>query len=362
MTVDLSTRYLGLDLRSPIVASAAPQNGDPVTARLLERAGAGAIVLPSLFEEEILAEEIGLNRSLEQGTETFAEALDYFPAVDAFVGAADRYLASLQRVKARAAVPIIASLNANSAGGWVRYARLIQDAGADALELNLYHVAADPLRSAADTEGADLELIAAVRASVTIPLAVKLSPYYSAFAHFAAAATSAGVDGLVLFNRFYQPDLDLESLEVVPRLELSHAWEMRMPVRWIAILRPQLAARVSLAATSGVQMGTDVVKALAVGADVVMMTSAVLRHGPEHIGTVEAELRAWMIDHDYESVEQLRGSASQATAENPSAFERANYMQTLRSWVAPEGLIPTRNPSSDDSRAALTSVSNSSNS
>jgi dihydroorotate dehydrogenase (fumarate) len=336
MTVDLATQYLGLQLRSPIVASAAPHNADPVMAGLLERAGVGAIVLPSLFEEEILAEEIELNRSLEQGTETFAEALDYFPNVAGFIGAADRYVAALERLKSAAGVPIIASLNASSAGGWVQHARRIESAGADAIELNLYHLAADPLRSAADMEAADLALIAAVRASVAIPLAVKLSPYYSAFANFAAAAVRAGADGLVLFNRFYQPDLDLDALEVVPRLELSHAWEMRLPARWIAILRPQLGADISLAATSGVQTGSDVVKGLMVGADVVMMTSALLRHGPEHVATVEAELRAWMLEREYVSVAQMRGSASQATVEDPSAFERANYLQTLRSWVAPE--------------------------
>jgi len=335
MTVDLRTRYLGLELRSPIVASAAPRNGEPVTARLLEDAGVGAIVLPSLFEEEILAEEIQLDRALEQGTEAFAEALDYFPAVESFVGAADRYLASLERVKAQSEIPVIASLNADSAGGWVQYARRIEAAGADALELNLYHMAADPRRTSAESDALDLELIAAVRAAVTIPLAVKLSPFYSALAHFAAAAVAAGADGLVLFNRFYGPDLDLDSLEVVPRLDLSQAWELRLPVRWIGILRPQLGAGVSLAATSGVQSGTDAIKALMVGADVVMMTSALLRHGPGHVATVEAELRTWLTEHEYESVGQLRGSASQATVENPSAFERANYMQTLRSWVAP---------------------------
>jgi dihydroorotate dehydrogenase (fumarate) len=341
MTVDLRTRYLGLELRSPIVASAAPQNGDPVMARRLEAAGVGAIVLPSLFEEEILAEEIELNRSLEQGTEAFAEALDYFPAIDTFIGAADRYLTALRRVKAESSVPIIASLNAHSTGGWVRYARLMQDAGADALELNLYRVAADPIRTSAEIEADDLALIAAVRAAVTIPLAVKLSPYYSAFANFAARAMSAGADGLVLFNRFYQPDLDLEALEVVPRLDLSQSMEMRMPVRWIAILRPQLGPDLSLAATSGAHTGTDVVKGLMVGADVVMMTSALLLHGPEHVERVETELQGWMTDHEYESVSQLRGSASQATADNPSAFERANYMQTLRSWVAPQRLTAT---------------------
>jgi dihydroorotate dehydrogenase (fumarate) len=338
VTVDLRTRYLGLELRSPIVASASPLNGEPATARLVERAGAGAIVLPSLFEEEILAEELDLSRSLEQGTEAFAEALGYFPAIGSFVGTADRYLAALERIKAGAEVPVIASLNANTVGGWVRYTRQIQDAGADALELNLYHIAADPRRTAAASEAIDLDLISAVRAVVTIPLAVKLSPYYSAFAHFAGEAVARGADGLVLFNRFYQPDIDLETLDVVPRLDLSEPWEMRLPVRWIATLRPQLGPAVSLAASSGAGAGTDVVKGLLVGADVVMMTSAVLRHGPDRITTVEAELRTWMDDHGYESVSQLRGSASRATVADPSAFERANYMRTLRSWVTPSEL------------------------
>jgi dihydroorotate dehydrogenase (fumarate) len=336
MTIDLWTRYLGLELRSPLVASAAPHNADPVVARRLERAGVGAIVLPSLFEEEILAEEIQLARSLEQGTEVFAEALSYFPAVQSFVGTADRYLSALTRVKASVTIPVIASLNASSVGGWVTHARRIQDAGADALELNLYHVAADPRRSAADMEARDLELIAAVRASITVPLAVKLSPFYSAFANFAAAAADAGADGLVMFNRFYQPDIDLESIEVVPRLELSQPWEMRLPVRWIALLRPQLDPDVSLAATSGAHSGADVAKGLLVGADVVMMTSALLRHGPEHVTTVEAELTAWMETNDYKSVSELRGSASATMVEDPTAFERANYMATLHSWATAE--------------------------
>jgi dihydroorotate dehydrogenase (fumarate) len=333
MTIDLSTRYLGLELRSPIVASAAPHNNDPLIARRLERAGVGAIVLPSLFEEEILAEEVGLTGSLEQGAEVFAEALDYFPAIQSFAGAADRYVSSLQRVKASVTIPVIASLNGSTVGGWVSLARRLEDAGADALELNLYHVSADPRRSASNMERSDLDLIAAVRASITIPLAVKLSPFYSAFANFAAAARDAGADGLVLFNRFYQPDLDLESIEVVPRLELSQPWEMRLPVRWIAILRPQLDPDASLAATSGAHSGADIAKGLLVGADVVMMTSALLRHGPEHIAVVEAELRGWMEEHEYRSVSELRGSASAATVEDPSAFERANYMTTLHSWA-----------------------------
>jgi dihydroorotate dehydrogenase (fumarate) len=337
VSVDLRTRYLGLSLRSPIVASASPLTGDVAGVRRLEEAGVAAIVLPSLFEEEILSEELQLTRSLEQGAEQYAEALDYFPSIHAFQGAGDRYLTLLERVRSTAGVPVIASLNATTAGGWVRYARQLQDAGADALELNLYHVAADPARTAADMEAADLELVAAVRATLTIPLAVKLSPYYSALADFAARAIGHGADGLVLFNRFYQPDLDLESLDVVPRVDLSQPWELRLPLRWTAILRPQLGPGVSLAASSGVHSGPDVLKALMVGADVAMLTSALLRHGPGHVRTVEAELLTWMLEREYESVDQLRGSASSANVGDPSAFERANYMKTIHSWAAPLG-------------------------
>lgn len=340
MTVDLRTPYLGLDLRSPIVASASPLTGELASARQLEQAGAAAIVLPSLFEEEILNEEIELARSLDAGTEQFAEALDYFPAIGSYTGVGDRYLRRLERTKAELTIPVIGSLNAATTGGWVRYARLIQDAGADALELNLYHVAADPKMTAIDREATDLELITAVRAAVTIPLAVKLSPYYSAFANFAGRARAAGADGLVLFNRFYQPDLDLETLDVVNRVELSRPSDLRLPLRWIAILRPQLGAEVSLAATSGIHSGTDAIKGLLVGADVVMMTSALLRNGPHHVRTVEAELVAWMEEREYESVAQLRGSASAATVEDPSAFERANYMAALHSWSTPHDLVP----------------------
>ena len=335
MSVDIRTRYLGLDLRSPIVASASPLTGDPETARRLAEAGVGAIVLPSLFEEEIVNEEIGLNSSLEAGAGQFAEALEYFPTIDAIPNVGERYLARLAEIKAQSTVPVIASLNASTTGGWVGYARLMQDAGADALELNLYRVAADPTKNASQMDAADLDLIAAVRAAITIPLAVKLSPYYSAFANFARGAVDRGAEGLVLFNRFYQPDLDLESLEVVPKVELSHSADLRLPLRWIAILRPQLGPAVSLAASSGVHTGTDVAKELLVGADVAMMTSALLRNGPERVRTVETELRAWMTECEYESVAQLRGSASQATAVDPSAFERANYMATLQSWTSP---------------------------
>mgnify|MGYP000389074376 CR=1 FL=1 len=329
---DLTTRYLGLTLRSPIVASASPLNGKPATARLVEEAGAGALVLPSLFEEEIVHEAVALDRALTAGTEVFAEALDFFPAVGSVASVSDRYLFRLEAIKAQAEVPVIASLNATSPGGWTHHAALIEAAGADALELNLYHVAADPTRTGAEVEAVDLEVIAAVRAALTIPLAVKLSPYYSATANFAREAVAAGADGLVLFNRFYQPDLDLDTLDVVNRIELSHPWELRLPLRWIAILRPQLGPDVSLAATSGVHSGTDVAKALLVGADVAMVTSALLHHGPDRLRSLEDELRSWMAAGDYASVDQLRGSATHVTAADPSAYERANYMATLHSW------------------------------
>jgi dihydroorotate dehydrogenase (fumarate) len=338
---DLATRYLGLDLRTPIVASASPLNAEPDTAHLVEEAGAAALVLPSLFEEEILHEEIQLNQALEAGSHQFAEALDYFPTVESVAGPADRYLARLEAIKTRSTVPIIASLNATSTGGWTRYAALIEAAGADALELNLYHVAADPDRTGTDTEAADLDIVGAVRAALGIPLAVKLSPYYSSMANFARKVVTAGADGLVLFNRFYQPDLDLDTLDVVNHIELSRPWELRLPLRWIAILRPQLGPHLALAATSGIHSGTDVVKALMVGADVAMLTSAVLQHGPAHLSTIENGLQTWMAEHDYDSVTQLRGSATQATTTDPSAFERANYLKTLHSWSSPPNLTPT---------------------
>jgi dihydroorotate dehydrogenase (fumarate) len=340
MTTDLATAYLGLDLRSPIVAGASPLNSDPAIARRLEAAGAAAIVLPSLFEEEILREELELDRALHQGTEHFAEALDYFPAFDSLLTAGDRYLAALEQVKRSVSIPVIASLNATTAGGWVRYARLIEEAGADALELNVYRVAADPETTAADIEAEDLALIRSVRTTTRIPLAVKLSPYYTSLARVGREALRAGADGLVLFNRFYQPDLDLDTLDVVPRVDLSESTELRLPLRWIAILRPQVGPGVSLAATTGIHTGTDAVKAIAVGADVAMVTSAVLRHGPQHLALIETQLRTWLEEREYASVAQLRGSASRATAHDPSAFERANYMRTLRSWASPPELEP----------------------
>jgi dihydroorotate dehydrogenase (fumarate) len=338
VSANLRTRYLGLELRSPIVASSTPWTGDPAVVKRLEEAGAGAVVLPSLFEEEVLNEEVELNRSLEQGNEQFGEALSYFPQIEGYKGAGDRYLARLEKTKAGVAIPVIASLNATTPGGWVRYARLMQDSGADALELNLYHVAADPKLSGTDLERRDLELVAAVRAAVSIPLAVKLSPFYSALANFAASAVSAGANGLVLFNRFYQPDLDLESLEVVNKVSLSASAELRLPMRWIAILRPQLGAGVGLAATSGIHTSVDAAKAILVGADVAMTASAVLQHGVLRVKTISDGLASWMEEHEFESVDQMRGAASSANVADPSLYERGNYMTALRSFSTPAEL------------------------
>ena len=343
--MDLRTRYLGLDLRTPIVASASPLNGHVDSALRVEAAGASAIVMPSLFEEEIEHEEVQLTRSLEAGSEHFAEALDYFPDVGDYMTTTDRYLSTLEQLKARCEVPIIGSLNATSPGGWTWHASLIEQAGADALELNLYHLATDPAVEAVAMEHRDLQIVDAVRTAVSIPVAVKLSPYYSAMAHFASRVVDEGADGLVLFNRFYQPDLDLETFEVVNKVELSHPGEMRLPLRWMAILRPQLGPDVSLALTTGVHSGTDVAKALMAGADVAMTTSALLHHGPEHLHTIESQLVAWLEEHEYESVGQLRGSATTATSGDAAAFERANYVKTLHSWSTP----PRRTPSSPSS-------------
>ena len=333
--VDLTTAYLGLTLRSPLVASPSPLTGDIDSARRLAAAGVGALVLPSLFEEEIVAEELSLTAALEAGAGVNPEATDasgYFPPVEGAT-LADRYLANLERIKSAVDVPVIASLNATSVGAWSRYAELVARAGADAVELNVYRVAANPQFAAADIETSNLELISEVCAKAKVPVAVKLSPYYSSMAHFVHQVIRAGASGLVLFNRFYQPDIDLETMDVECRLELSTRVELGLPLRWIAMLRPQVPDSVSLAATSGVHAGKDAAKALAVGANAVMMTSELLRSGPERVAGVETELRSWLAEHEYDSVAQLRGSVSRVTAEAGEAFERANYMATLRSWV-----------------------------
>ena len=338
---DLTTEYLGLGLRTPLVASAGPLTRDPEAARRLEAAGVSALVMPSLFEEEILHEETSLTRALEAGAEHFAEALDYFPDPGDYPTVRDRYAADVERLKAAVDIPVIASLNAASPGSWVSYAHLVADAGADAVELNLYRVAADPAVTAADVEETDLAVVAEVSRSLPVPVALKLSPYYSSFANFARRAVEAGAAGLVLFNRFYQPDLDLDDLAPVPRITLSHPDELRLPLRWLAILRPLVDGRASLAATSGVWSGADVVKALLVGADVAMMTSALLHHGPDHVAVVEALLAAWLEERGYTSVAEARGSVSYATSDDPGAFERANYLAMLHSWGAPHRLTPS---------------------
>jgi dihydroorotate dehydrogenase (fumarate) len=332
--MDLGTRYLGLDLRSPLVASASPITGRLEGLKRLEEAGAGAVVLPSLFEEELVGDSIHLNETLERGTEQFGEALSYFPDMDYYDVGADRHVRLVEQARSSLEIPVIASVNASRPGSWSRYAALMEEAGADAVELNLYSVAADSERSGTEVEAVYLDAIGEARAAVSVPLAVKLSPFFSSTGHFARQAVAAGADGLVLFNRFYQPDIDLETFDVLPQVELSRPYELRLPLRWIAILRGVLP-QTSLAATSGVHTGADAVKALLVGADAVMMTSALLRRGPEYLEIVEEELRLFMEDGGYESVEQLKGSVSMAAATDAAAFERANYIKVLSSYRLP---------------------------
>ncbi len=327
----LATQYLGLELSGPIVASASPLTGDVETLKRLEAAGTAAVVLPSLFEEEVIDEELSLHASLEQGRDSFPESMNFLPEVNLGELGPDRHVRLVSEAKAALGIPVIASVNAAHRGSWSRYATMLGDAGADAIELNIYAVAADPRRSAADVEAGYLEIISEVKSAVQVPLTVKLSPYFSSTAHFAASAVDVGANGLVLFNRFYQPDLDLQSLSVQPRVDLSDARELRLPLRWLAILRPQLPST-SLAASSGVHSAADVLKTLLVGADVACMTSAVLRHGPEHVASVLTEIRRWLTERDYESIAQLRGSLSAAGAEDPSAFERSNYRKVLSSY------------------------------
>jgi dihydroorotate dehydrogenase (fumarate) len=298
--------------------------------RRLEDAGAAAVVLPSLFEEELVRDALRLHGVLEEGTESFAEAQTYLREPTHYTSELDRTLELVAAAKHALSIPVIGSLNGTSRGGWTSFARAIEDAGADALELNLYRVAADPGHHAAELEQRSLELVSAVRAEATIPLSVKLSPFFTALAHFARCVVQAGADGLVLFNRFYQPDLDLETLEIVPRLTLSHPDELRLPLRWIALLHGRVKA--SLAATSGVHGAEDALKALLAGADVAMMASALLQRGPELLRRIEEEMTRWLEEREYESVEQLKGSASQRASPDPEAFERAQYLRTLRSF------------------------------
>jgi dihydroorotate dehydrogenase (fumarate) len=323
---DLSTRYLGLELSSPLVASAGPLTSRVETLEQLQDRGAAAVVLPSLFEEEVIANGIELQALHSQGTESFPEALTYLPELGGPT-AVDRYFELLDGAKAALDVPVIASVNGTTAGGWVRYSRELAAAGADALELNLYSVAADLTDTAAGVEARQLELVRAVRDEVSVPLAVKLSPYYTAFGHFAVSVLEAGADGLVLFNRFYQPDINLDVLDVQPTLHLSSSTELRLPLRWIAILAGQVQG--SLAASTGVHTVDDVVKVLLAGADVAMSTSALLHHGAIHLTTLLTGLDQWLTEHEYDSVAELRGSVSQQSVPDPDLYERAQYERVL---------------------------------
>jgi len=345
VTPALRTRYLGLELRSPLVASASPLTGELDGLRRLQDAGAAAAVLPSLFEEQLTHDQVELDRLLETTSEHVGEAQSYFPELEDYDTGPSTYLQRIEQAKRAVAIPVIASLNGVTPGGWVRHAERMQDAGADALELNLYSVATDPRVDAAELEARYLELVAAVRAAVAVPLAVKLSPFFTALANMVVRIVEAGADGLVLFNRFYQPDLDLDSLDVVPRLVLSTSEELRLPLRWIAILRGQV--RASLAATTGVHTGLDAAKVLLAGADVAMMTSALLRHGPGHVRTVERELTAILAEREYDSVAQLRGSMSRSSMPDPAGFERANYMRTLMSWSSHAQVSPGQAATAD---------------
>jgi dihydroorotate dehydrogenase (fumarate) len=323
---DLTTQYLGFKLASPLVASAGPLTSRVDTLEMLQDSGAAAVVLPSLFEEEVIASGLELHALHTEGTESFGESLTYLPEIGGPT-VVDRSLELVAGAKAALDVPVIASVNGTTPGGWVRHSRELVDAGADALELNLYSVAADLNDTADAVEARQLELVRAVRDAISVPLAVKLSPYYTALGHFAISVLEAGADGLVLFNRFYQPDINLDVLDVQPTLHLSSSTELRLPLRWIAILAGQV--RGSLAASTGVHKVDDVVKVLLAGADVAMSTSALLHHGATHLTTLRAGLELWLAEREYESVAELRGSVSRRSVPDPDLYERAQYARVL---------------------------------
>ncbi|MCS7090090.1 MAG: dihydroorotate dehydrogenase-like protein [Verrucomicrobiota bacterium] len=331
--MDLKTTYLGLTLDHPLVPSAGPLTQKLDDVKRLEDAGAAAVVLHSLFEEQLRLETAELDYHLSHGVESYPEALTYFPEPSEFRLGPEDYLELISAAKRAVRIPVIASLNGSTMGGWTDYARKMQEAGADALELNIYNIPTNPDQSSAEIEETYVEIVRAVRNVVNIPVAVKLSPFFTNFAYTAKRFVAAGADGLVLFNRFYQPDIDLETLEVRPNVLLSTPMAMRLPLRWIAILYGRI--HVSFAATSGVHRATDAVKLLMAGADVTMMCSALLRHGPQHLATVKRDLIAWLEEHEYESVAQLKGSLSQKNCPDPSAFERAQYMRAISSYPIP---------------------------
>ncbi len=326
--IDLTTTYLGLRLRSPLVVSASPLSREVDGIRHLEDAGAAAVVLYSLFEEQLRQEEIDLEYHLAAGTESFAESLTYFPQPSEFQTGPEGYLDHIRKAKSATSIPIIASLNGSTLGGWTKFAADIQRAGADAIECNIYSIPTDPELSAAKIEDSYLDILRAVKSTVTIPVAVKLSPFFSNLANVAHRLDAVGADALVLFNRFYQPDIDLEGLEIRPNVLLSTPQALRLPLTWIGILHGRVKA--NLAATGGVHNAEDVIKLLMVGANVTMMCSALMRHGVNHLRHVERELRDWMEEHEYESVAQMLGSMSQVKCPDPAGFERAQYMRAVK--------------------------------
>jgi len=327
---DLSTTYLGLNLKNPLVVAASPFSKTLDKARKMEEAGASAIVMHSLFEEQIIHESLELDHFLTQGTDSFAESMSYFPDSDKYLVGPEKYLRHVSDLKKALKIPVIGSLNGVSKGGWTKYAKQIQDAGADALELNLYYIPTDLNLTAQELENAQVELVAEVKSAISIPLAVKLSPFITALPNFARRIVEAGASGLTLFNRFYQPDFDLEEMKIVPSLDLSSSAEMRLPLRWVSILHGKVNADFAL--TSGVHSATDVVKAMMAGAKITMMASALLQGGEQIIPTMLAELESWMKQKEYASVKQMQGSMSQKAVKEHAAFERANYMNVLSSF------------------------------
>lgn len=326
----LTTSYLGLILKNPIVASSSPLSHNVDSIRRLEDAGAAAVVMYSLFEEQINFDSFYVDYYLTSGTNSYAESLSYFPEMQDYNVCPDEYMNLIRRAREAVDIPIIGSLNGVSAGGWTDYAALMEEAGADAIELNVYYIPTDANLKGCEIEDIYLETLREVRRSVSLPVAIKLSPYFSSTANMAKRLVEEGANGLVLFNRFYQPDIDLEALEVVPRLVLSNSSELRLPLRWVAILYGRL--RVDLAITTGIHTSEDVLKALMAGANVTMMASELLQNGIRRINVILDEMKAWMDEREYESVAQMIGSMSQQHCAEPAAFERANYMKMLASY------------------------------
>ena len=328
--MQLATTYLGLPLKNPVMPGASPLVDKLDHVRRLEDAGAAAIVMHSLFEEQITNDQIAEFAHTENPAESFSEAVSYFPRMEDYALGPDRYLEQISLIKESVEIPVIASLNGISLGGWIDYAKSIQEAGADALELNVYYIATDPDESGIAVEARTLDILQAVKETITIPIAVKLSPFFSSPGHFCKQLDALGAAGVILFNRFYQPDIDIEELEASHRLDLSNSTELRLRLRWAAILHGHLKA--DIAVSGGVHTVEDVIKAIMCGASAVQVVSSLLKYGPSHIGSLISGLYQWMEEHGYESVDQMRGSMSLSRCPDPSVFERANYLRVLQLW------------------------------